>query len=461
MKLQILTTLTLLTAVLAAPVASGDSSVATTKETPTSSTYSAILSIVAKQSSKFSKHQKRADIDDNISNRYIVTFDEDASLDQIAEVIEKLDSLVDHESSSSGITAALDLNSYTDGSGFFGFIGKFSPEIVDKLKESSIVQIEQDETVDQNIDIDEPAPPSHEKRDMETVDHPKNWGLGRISNKQFQKDNNWTYTRETVAKHPTVAYVVDSGVRTTHEMFEGRAFWGANFVQDEDYDKQVDSKGHGTHVAGTVGGKDYGVDENTKIVSVKVFRKGGSYASEIIAGFTWAVNDYIKNKESLPRGVLNFSGFTSNSTAAATILTRGVKEGLVIAVSAGNDSKDACGQSPAVIGAKTPGIITVASLNEKEEPSWFTNVGKCVDVWGPGSQILSADYLSDTGIVSKSGTSMSTPHVAGLATYYLSISDKLLTPAEVEDLITKSNTGVLTFDLKGTPNAVAYNGNGK
>ncbi|RDW34478.1 peptidase S8/S53 domain-containing protein [Yarrowia lipolytica] len=450
--MKLATSLTLFTAVLAAPLAAPAPDVApAVAEGSASAAYSAILSVVSKQSSKFSALQKR-ELDEE--DRYIVVFDSEASVEQIAAEIAKLDALVDQESSN-GITSALDLSAYNDGSGFLGFVGKFNSTIVNQLNQSPILTVEQDTYVPEPKFFAEPV---LDKRAIETDENPPNWGLGRISHKQFQGEGNETYVRETTAKHSTVAYVVDSGVRITHEMFQGRAVWGANLLDDID----EDLKGHGSHVAGTLGGKDYGVDVNTKIVAVKVFgANGGGPQSVVNAGFTWALNDFIKNRNKVPRGVLNYSGGGSVLASQDVILARAVKEGLVVVTSAGNDAKDACTDGPANNGAKTHGFITVASLNEHNVNAYDSNWGTCVDVWAPGSKIPSASHKSDTGIVIMRGTSMASPHVAGLATYYMSISDKTLSPGEVEDLITKSNTDVLTFDLKGSPNAVAYNGNGQ
>lgn len=453
----------LLTAVLAVPINSAESAGSSAGSV---SAYSTILSIVAKQSNQLSHLQKRNSNPENTENKYVVVFNQDVSINEIASEMQKLDDLVDQDSSSdNGIISALDLDAYTDGSGFIGFLGKFSSSIVDKLQESSILTVEKDYWIEQG-ELEETKFEQNGQngqseqvfgRSLETTSNPPNWGLGRISQKQFQKDGKWNYTRDTNPKHATVAYICDSGVRTSHEMFEGRAFWGANFHDD------IDEPGnpHGTHVAGTVGGKDYGVDENVKLISVKIWGQGGGLYSTTLTGITWAVNDFVKNKNTISRGVINLSATTANTQALITLFERAIKENLVVATIAGNDSKDACTRFPAQLGAKTRGLITAASLNEKEQPSFFSNYGTCVDVWAPGSNILSADWQDDTGIINMSGTSMASPHVAGLASYYLSLSDKELSPAEVEDLITKSNTGVLTFDLKGSPNAVAYNGSGK
>lgn len=458
--------LSILTAVVtAAPVAAPDSD----SSKSTSAAYSSILSVVAKQSAKFS-HAKRQlsekDTLQDVHDTYVIVFNSDASVDDISAEVQRLDFLVDDDSSN-GISSALDLSTYTDGSGFIGFVGQFNSSIVDSLKKSPLLSIEK------NVVIKDPSvgpiqPDSSDtagssKRDLESRKTGL-WGQSRVSHKHRQADK-WDYVRETSALHPTVAYVVDSGVRITHEQFEGRATWGANFIDNVN----TDVNGHGTHVAGTVAGKTFGVDPNAHVIAVKVF--GGEYAAStnaiVLQGFTWALNDYISKRKTNPRGVLNYSGSVDAVIASQdAILTRAVKEGLTVAVAAGNSARDACEESPANIGASVQGVITVGAIDVHDNLAVFqgepgTNYGKCVDVFGPGKGILSAYYTSDNATAWYEGTSMASPHVAGLASYYLSTTENLLTPAQIENLIVKSNTGVLTGDLKGSPNAVAYNGSGK
>lgn len=450
--MKLTTAFTILTAVLAAPLAApapAPDAAPAIAEGPAAAAYSSILSVVAKQSSKFKHHKRELDEKD----QFIVVFDSEASVSQIAEEIQKLDSLVD-EDSSNGITSALDLSVYKDGSGFLGFVGKFNSTIVDKLKESSVLTVEADTIVT----LPE-IPETVSKRAIQSTPVTQ-WGLSRISHKKRQSSN-YVYVRETVAKHPTVAYVVDSGIRTTHNEFGGRATWGANFADNTN----ADLLGHGTHVAGTVGGKTYGVDANAKLIAVKVFAGRSAALSVINQGFTWALNDYISKRSATPRGVLNFSGGGPKSASQDALWARATKEGLLVAIAAGNDAVDACDNSPGNIGGSTNGIITVGSIDQNDLLSVWpqgqgSNYGTCVDVFAPGSEIISASYQSDTGTLVYGGTSMACPHVAGLASYYLSINDNVLTPAQVEALITESNTGALSTNLKSSPNAVAYNGVG-
>lgn len=290
----------------------------------------------------------------------------------------------------------------------------------------------------------------------------RNWGLFRVSHKENSRDQS-QYAMNKNAFNPTVAYIVDSGIRTSHKMFEGRASWGANFADNQN----MDNEGHGTHVAGTVGGAGYGVSPTTKLVAVKVFSGKFGSTSQIMQGVSWAIDDYVKNKAKYPRAVINFSGGGDTSDAEDALFRRAVELGMVVAVAAGNDNRDACYISPARSGANTAGFITVAASSADDSLAMWdpsrnlaSNWGRCIDVIAPGTEILSADSNSDNGILSNSGTSMATPHVAGLAAQLMATSSELLSPAQVEQRLINQNNGKITGRLNGTPNKLAYNGSG-
>lgn len=291
----------------------------------------------------------------------------------------------------------------------------------------------------------------------------KNWGLYRVSHKQnSQTQNQYAINKDT--KNPTVAYIVDSGIRASHRMFEGRASMGANFADNS----QQDNNGHGTHVAGTIGGAGYGVSPSTKLIGVKVFAQKSAPNSVIMQGISWAIDDFVKNKSKSPRAVLNFSGGGDTSDALDALMKKAVENGMVVAVAAGNENANACGVSPARVGGGLAGMFTVgASSSDDSFAVWdpsqnaASNWGSCVDVIAPGTDILSASYQSDDGIASMSGTSMATPHVAGLVAQLMATSSELLSPAQVEDQLINANNGKITGNLNGTPNKLAYNGSGK
>ncbi|CAH1782447.1 unnamed protein product [Owenia fusiformis] len=219
-------------------------------------------------------------------------------------------------------------------------------------------------------------------------------------------------------------YIVDSGVRYTHEEFCGRVETGKNFVNIGS--SADDDNGHGTHVAGTAAGQKTGVARNANIIPVKVMNAQGSGTSAgIVSGLGWIVQQYRSRGR---KAVINMSiGCPCNAPDVNNAVKAAVDEGIVGVVSAGNDNVDACSNSP----AKEPSALTVASSTDLDSRSHFSNYGTCVDIYAPGSNIYSASYTSDSAYETKSGTSMAAPHVAGVVAKYLSTVSYNPSPAQV------------------------------
>lgn len=305
------------------------------------------------------------------------------------------------------------------------------------------------------------APPSGAGGNGGSTSSPTNqWGLGRISHRQRQNGQQ-TYVHAPLAKD-TVVYVIDSGIRITHQMFGGRAVWGANFADNEN----LDLNGHGTHVAGTVGGQGYGVAPNTRLVAVKVWSQMHAPLSQIMDGVSWTINDYVRNRSRMPRGVINFSGGTDDhSGATSRLFERAVQEGMVVAVAAGNNDRDASTTTPGADGPRVNGLINVGAIDQYDRRSIWgytrdlpgSNYGPSVEVWAPGTDITSAGFRDDYSTSTMYGTSMACPHVAGLAAYFLSTTGET-NPGRIEQMI-KGNPGMLNDrDLRGGANYIAYNG---
>jgi len=274
---------------------------------------------------------------------------------------------------------------------------------------------------------------------------PVTWGLDRIDQRNLPLDN--TYRYDTDGSIVT-AYVIDTGIRTTHSEFAYyRAEWGTNTTGDG---VDWDCNGHGTHVAGTVGGATYGVAKGTQLVAVKVLGCNGSgTVSGVISGIDWV----IANK-ALP-AVANMSLGGSYSQALNQAVANATGAGIAMVVAAGNSyGSDACGTSP----ASAPSATTVGATDSSDTRADFSNIGTCLDLFAPGVNITSATNSSDTSIGAKSGTSMAAPHVTGVAALYLN-DDPGATPAMVVDTLTRHATsGKITNPGAGSPNLLLFSG---
>ncbi|KAM0086108.1 hypothetical protein ACKRZS_001707 [Fusarium odoratissimum] len=238
------------------------------------------------------------------------------------------------------------------------------------------------------------------------------WGLARISNKLPGKDHT-TYTYEESAGEGTCTYVLDTGIEVDHPEFEGRARFVQNFVDNAD----LDANGHGTHIAGTIGSKTYGVAKKTQLFAVKVLNEHtAGQTSGILAGMDLIVEDAATRK--CPKGiVVNMSVSVASSPVINAAARYIVKSGYFLAVAAGNDDTDASHVSP----SNEPMACTVGATAQNDTRASFSNYGVSVDVFAPGVDIKSTWIKG--GVKLESGTSMATPHVTGLAAYLLGLKD--------------------------------------
>ncbi|WP_244502315.1 S8 family peptidase [Streptomyces oceani] len=268
------------------------------------------------------------------------------------------------------------------------------------------------------------------------------WGLDRVDQRDLPLNESYRYA-ETAAG--VTAYVVDSGIRVGHEDFGGRASYGYDFV-DDDAEAQ-DCNGHGTHVAGTVGGETYGMAKKADLVAVRVLNcENRGTTEDVLAGYDWVAAHAV-----LP-AVANVSIGGAATDAKDAAVTGMVEAGVTVAVSAGNDDGDACQQSP----ARAPDVLTVAASTDTDARWSESNYGDCVDLFAPGADILSAGIDSDTASARKSGTSMATPHVTGAAALYLAGHPEA-TPEEVTKALRSAATeDRITEAGAESPNTLLY-----
>lgn len=268
------------------------------------------------------------------------------------------------------------------------------------------------------------------------------WGIDRVDQRDLPLSDSYTY--DTNASNVN-AYVVDSGIRISHDEFGGRAKYGHDFV-DDDATAQ-DCHGHGTHVAGTVAGATYGVAKSAKLVAVRVLNCDNSgTTADVLAGYDWVADNHVKP------AVANVSIGGAATDAKDAAVTGMVDAGVTVAVSAGNNATDACEQSP----ARAPAVLTVAATTSTDARWASSNYGKCVDLFAPGYQIVSAGFASDTANATFSGTSMATPHVTGAAALRLAANPKE-TPAQVSKaLLAATSPNKVGSPGTASPNKLLY-----
>ncbi|KXS10972.1 hypothetical protein M427DRAFT_115414 [Gonapodya prolifera JEL478] len=357
---------------------------------------------------------------------------------------------------------------FSVGDSFQGYAGHFDDNVLEQIRSHpDVAYVERDMIL-------------HTFNERFAQHHVPSWGLSRVSHRAKPSPKEYEeYDYDSIAGEGVVAYIIDTGVNVDHEDFEGRAIWGKTIPEN---DGDVDGNGHGSHVAGTVAGKSFGIAKKATIKAVKVLSSNGSGTlSDVIAGIEWAVQDHqqreseaaataaaeepnpLKKKPKKPtpapepepepprkpaskvKSVANMSLGGGRSRALDRAVDAAVEAGIHFAVAAGNDASDACRYSPAASEL----AVTVGATTIDDSVAWFSNHGPCVDVFAPGRDITSSWIGSSTATNTISGTSMASPHVCGLLALLLSEPEHgELNTTELKDLVIKLSTSGL---IKGLP----------
>jgi subtilisin family serine protease len=283
--------------------------------------------------------------------------------------------------------------------------------------------------------------------------NPPSYGLDRIDQRALPLSKSYASSAEGAG---VTAYIIDTGINYAHTDFGGRAVKGFDAVTPGG--GAVDCNGHGSHVAGTVGGTTYGVAKKVSLVGVRVLDCAGSGSTAgVVAGIDWVTAHHSAGAPA----VANMSLGGGGDRALDAAVNRAIADGITFGVAAGNDGggvgdllglSNACNSSP----ARVPAALTVAATDADDNRASYSNRGTCVDLWAPGTGITSDWYTSPTATKTISGTSMATPHVVGVAALYLSMVPSATPAAVAGQLTARATSGVVKNAGSGSPNKLLF-----
>jgi subtilisin family serine protease len=387
------------------------------------------------------------DPENSIESRYIIVFHEGVTSNQRGEHLTELYQSFQNDNFPNAIRKIFSI-----GDTYKGYSALLSASMLEIIKKSPLISsIEQDANIF--------ATQTCAQQNGAT------WGIDRISEIPINLDGVFRYDNNGGAAADS--YIIDTGIQINHQDFGGRALWGANFADTVNND----CNGHGTHVAGTVGGTVYGIAKKTTLIAVKVLSCDGSGTYEgVIEGIQWTVTTFQSRKRP---SVGNMSLGGPYAASVNQAIEAAVSAGVTMVVAAGNENADACTKSPAsapsAISVGATGIDNSGSV-QVDNRAYFSNYGKCTDIFAPGLQITSAWIgTSGTSINTISGTSMAAPHVAGMVALYIGSNTNATPKSVMEWLLSSGSKDIVQLDCNGaisktscnqSPNIFSYSGCG-
>eukprot|EP01111_Echinosteliopsis_oligospora_P009550 TRINITY_DN281_c0_g1_i2.p1 TRINITY_DN281_c0_g1~~TRINITY_DN281_c0_g1_i2.p1 ORF type:complete len:400 (-),score=149.06 TRINITY_DN281_c0_g1_i2:101-1300(-) len=373
-------------------------------------------------------------VDEPILNKYIVVMNEDVSIVQRDQFLDTLREEMQADAANiSEVSGVYDIGSMV------GYFATLSPQMLQyTLAHPAIQYVEQDQIMSINY-----------KQSPVTITNAvvtqtgSTWGLARVSRKTATATA-YNYVYDSTAGSGVEVWVIDTGVYAENVDFGGRAETVFNAITGE---KSTDLNGHGTHCAGTAAGTKYGVAKKATIYGVKVLDANGSGSNAgVIAGVEYATKNHGK------RAVANMSLGGSKSTALNTAVANSIASGMPYAVAAGNENQNACNTSPASVAT----AVTVGAITSTNSRSSFSNWGTCLDVFAPGSDILSDWIGSTTATNTISGTSMASPHVCGVLAQQWSVNPSLSSSQLQSQVLSQTSNSQVTSGGTGSPNKIAF-----